>query len=62
VSFSIYTIVGSAIWSAMLAIVGYLLGSQWHVIDQIIAPISYVIAAMLAVAAAWWIFRYKRRA
>jgi membrane protein DedA with SNARE-associated domain len=62
VSFSIYTIVGSAIWSAMLAIVGYLLGSQWHVIDQIIAPISYVIAAVLVVAAAWWIFRVKRRA
>jgi membrane protein DedA with SNARE-associated domain len=62
VSFSIYTIVGSAIWSAMLAIVGYLLGSQWHVIDQIIAPISYVIAAVLVVAAGWWIFRVKRRA
>jgi membrane protein DedA with SNARE-associated domain len=62
VSFSIYTIVGSAIWSAMLAIVGYLLGSQWHVIDQIIAPISYVIAAVLVVAIAWWIFRVKRRA
>jgi membrane protein DedA with SNARE-associated domain len=62
VSFSIYTIVGSAIWSAMLAIVGYLLGSQWHVIDQIIAPIGYVIAAVLVVAIAWWIFRVRRRA
>jgi membrane protein DedA with SNARE-associated domain len=62
VSFSIYTIVGSAIWSAMLAIVGYLLGSQWHVLDQIIAPISYAIAALLVVAAGVWILRVKRRA
>jgi membrane protein DedA with SNARE-associated domain len=62
VSFSIYTIVGSAIWSAMLAIVGYLLGSQWHVLDQIIAPIGYAIAALLVVAAGVWILRVRRRA
>jgi membrane protein DedA with SNARE-associated domain len=62
VSFSIYTIVGSAIWSAMLAIVGYLLGSQWHVLDQIIAPIGYAIATLLVVAAGVWILRVRRRA
>jgi membrane protein DedA with SNARE-associated domain len=62
VSFSIYTVVGSAIWSALLAILGYLLGSQWHVLDQIIAPIGYAIAAILVVAAGWWIFRVRRRA
>jgi membrane protein DedA with SNARE-associated domain len=62
VSFSFYTIVGSAIWSAMLAIIGYLLGSQWELLDHIIAPIGYALAAALVVAAAWWILRVKRRA
>jgi membrane protein DedA with SNARE-associated domain len=61
-SFSIYTLAGSAIWSAMLAIVGYLLGSQWRVLDHIIAPIGYAIAAALVIASAWWIIRVRRRA
>jgi len=60
-AFTIYTVVGSAIWSAALAIVGYVLGSQWQTIDRIIAPIGYAIGAALVIAAAWWIFRVKRR-
>jgi membrane protein DedA with SNARE-associated domain len=30
--FSVYTILGSAVWSAALALAGYLLGGQWEVV------------------------------
>ena len=61
-SFAIYTIVGSAIWSAALAIVGFLLGSQWQLLERIIAPIGYAIAAAIVLAGVWWFVRLRRRA
>lgn len=60
--FTAYTALGSAVWSAALAVLGYSLRTQWRTLEPWVhryAAIA-VAAALLAVAAAWW--RGRRRA
>jgi len=55
--FSVYTFLGCLPWTFALAALGYLLGSQWHVVDKFLRPISIVIAVLVVVAAGWWLYR-----
>jgi membrane protein DedA with SNARE-associated domain len=55
--FSLYTFLGCLPWTFALAALGYALGSQWHVVDRFLRPISIVIAVLVAVAAGWWLYR-----
>jgi membrane protein DedA with SNARE-associated domain len=57
VRFSVYTFLGCLPWTFALAALGYALGSQWHVVDRFLRPISIVIAVLVAVAAGWWLYR-----
>lgn len=47
--FLTYTAIGSVIWSAILAYVGYILGRNWENIQNILHPIAYIVAAIVAV-------------
>lgn len=49
VKFLTYTTVGSVIWSAILAYVGYALGKNWENIQNILHPISYIVALIVVV-------------
>lgn len=53
--FSLYTFLGSLIWSAILTYVGVYFGSQWHVLEPYFRKFEIVIAVLLAVAAVWYI-------
>jgi membrane protein DedA with SNARE-associated domain len=55
--FSVYTFLGCLPWTFALAALGYVLGSQWHVVDRYLRPISIVIAVLVVVAAGWWLYR-----
>jgi membrane protein DedA with SNARE-associated domain len=55
--FSVYTFLGCLPWTFALAALGYVLGSQWHVVDKFLRPISIVIAVLVVVAAGWWLYR-----
>jgi membrane protein DedA with SNARE-associated domain len=44
-------------WTFALTALGYGLGSQWHVVERFLRPISFAIAAVVAVAAIWWLYR-----
>jgi membrane protein DedA with SNARE-associated domain len=57
VRFSVYTFLGCLPWTFALAALGYALGSQWHIVDRFLRPISIVIAVLVAVAAGWWLYR-----
>jgi hypothetical protein len=35
--------------------VGYALGGQWGVVERYLRPVSYAVAALVVVAAAWWL-------
>jgi alkaline phosphatase len=61
--FLLYTILGSLIWNTLLVGIGAVLGSSWHLITDwigVYSNIIYAVLALLAVAAAVWLFRRKR--
>jgi membrane protein DedA with SNARE-associated domain len=57
VRFSVYTFLGCLPWTFALAALGYALGSQWHLVERFLRPISIAIALLVLVAAAWWLYR-----
>jgi membrane protein DedA with SNARE-associated domain len=57
VRFSVYTFIGCLPWTFALTAVGYALGSQWEVVERYLRPVSYAVAALVVVAAAWWFGR-----
>ncbi len=60
-SFCIYTALGSGIWVVVLALTGYLLGSNQEIIHQEIKKISFFLTAGCVVLIAVYIYRYKKR-
>ncbi|HXF56664.1 MAG TPA: DedA family protein [Actinomycetota bacterium] len=58
--FTLYTFVGCLPWTFALAGVGYALGSQWHLVERFFRPLAYAVAAVLALAVAWWFLRRWR--
>jgi membrane protein DedA with SNARE-associated domain len=55
--FSIYTVLGCLPWTFALTAVGYALGGQWDVVERYMRPVSYLVAAVCAVAIGWWLYR-----
>ena len=55
VRFSIYTFAGCLPWTFALTAAGYALGGQWEVVERYLRPVSYAVAAVVLVAAAWWL-------
>ena len=41
--FLLYTTVGSAIWTAVLAYLGHKLGENYHAVEKYVGPVSYVV-------------------
>ncbi|MDO4442202.1 MAG: DedA family protein [Moraxella sp.] len=58
--FLVLTTLGSAIWSAILAYTGYVLGANYEAVEQFIAPISTAVVAVLFIAFAAIIIRRIR--
>ncbi len=59
--FVVLTFAGSFIWSLALAWAGYLLGSDWKKISDVIRPFDYPIAALILLGIAWFIWRHVHR-
>jgi membrane protein DedA with SNARE-associated domain len=57
IRFTVYTFLGCLPWTFALAALGYALGSQWHLVERFLRPISIAIALLVLVAAAWWLYR-----
>ena len=57
VRFSIYTFLGCLPWTFALTALGYALGSQWHLVERFLRPLSIAIALLVVAAAAWWLYR-----
>lgn len=58
--FLILTTIGSAIWTTILAYAGYVLGANYEVVEQFIAPISKgVVVVVLIIAFVIAFFRIK---
>lgn len=48
--FLLYTTLGAALWSGLLAYLGYLLGENFQKVHRYLAPVAYVVVAALVVA------------
>jgi membrane protein DedA with SNARE-associated domain len=59
--FLFYTTLGSAAWVGLLTYSGYLLGSQYEVVDEYLAPVSKIVLGGLVLAFAVWVFRRRRK-
>lgn len=60
VPFLLYTTLGAALWSGLLAYLGYLLGENFQKVHQYLAPVSYVVVAAIIVAFTVKIVRQRK--
>lgn len=51
------TTAGSAIWNTVLVVAGYLLGEQWHVVEQYTGILQWVVIAAVALLVVWFLWR-----
>ncbi|MEV8358604.1 DedA family protein [Microbacterium sp. NPDC076895] len=61
-TFSVFTLAGSAVWNALLIGLGAALGTQYELIDRYSTYLNYVVYAGLGGAVLWLIVRSARRA
>ena len=59
--FAVLTLAGSAIWNAVFIGAGWVLGDNWDVIEGYMGPLSYLVVALLGVAAVVLVVRKVRR-
>jgi len=62
VPFTVYTFIGSFIWSTGLAYGGYKLGQHWEDIRTAMRPFDYPIAAVIVLLVIWYVYRHVKRA
>jgi membrane protein DedA with SNARE-associated domain len=60
-SFLIWSTIGTAGWSAALAIAGYWLGTQFEDIEKIVGPLSSAIIALIVAAYVWRQLTWRKR-
>ncbi len=53
--FSLYTFIGSLLWSALLTFVGFYLGENWASLEPYYRKFEYIIAAVFVVSILWYI-------
>lgn len=59
--FLIYSSLGTAIWTAALALAGYALGSQYQTVSNWIGPVSNAVFAVIVVWYAYRVVTFRRR-
>jgi membrane protein DedA with SNARE-associated domain len=60
--FTVYTFAGAFIWSVGLAYGGYKLGQNYEDLRAWMRPLDYPIAAIIAAAVVWYVYRHVKRA
>lgn len=60
-SFSIYTFVGSFIWSYFLAWLGAILGDNWHVLETYFRKFDVVIVIVIIAFIIFWVRRHLKQ-
>lgn len=59
--FTGYTLAGSVIWAAVLALLGRLLGAHWHQIVSFFSGFTDVTAVVVVLVIGWLVLRARRR-
>ena len=56
--FTIYTIAGAAIWNALLAYLGYILGKNWEQVTRYTEELSIVVVILLVIGCIYYVYRH----
>lgn len=59
--FSIFTLIGSLIWSAFLAWLGFSLGKNWHSIEGIYRKFEYIVVLLIVCAVVFYIWHKVKK-
>ncbi|MBE9013399.1 DedA family protein [Pseudanabaenaceae cyanobacterium LEGE 13415] len=59
--FLVYSTIGTTIWTFALTYAGFVLGANYELVDEYLAPVSKVVAAILLVAFIVWIVRRRQK-
>jgi membrane protein DedA with SNARE-associated domain len=59
--FIFYTTLGSALWVGLLTYTGYILGSQYKLVEEYLAPVSKIVLGGLVLAFVFWLVKRKRK-
>lgn len=57
--FLVFSTLGTAVWSSVLAGAGFVLGSQFHDVEQWLGPISTGVIVIIIAAYVWRLYRWK---
>lgn len=60
VKFTIYTFLGSFLWSCLLAYLGYAAGANWERIRAAMRPFDYPIILVILLLVGWYVYRKLR--
>ena len=52
--FGLLTLAGSLLWNSVFVLAGYLLGEQWHIVEEYAGILQYVVIAAAAAALVWF--------
>lgn len=58
--FTLYTVIGSAVWNTALILVGYAASSYQHQVETALSYLQYAVVAALAGGVAWFLWRRNR--
>lgn len=58
--FLVLTALGSLIWNSIFVVAGYLLGANWHVVEEYAAVFQIIVAVVAAVVACLFVYRRLR--
>ncbi len=61
-TFMLLTTLGSAVWNSVLIGAGYLLGERYHVVEQYLGIVQWVVLAVVVAAVVWFVVGRVRRA
>lgn len=59
--FSLFTLLGSSIWTVGMAYAGYALGENWELVERWMQPIAWFFIVLIVAGIAWWIIKRTRR-
>ncbi len=59
--FLLYTTLGSAIWNTVFVVAGYVLGENWHVIEESVGVYSKLVLGVVALVTAAFVVTRMRR-
>lgn len=61
IKFLLYTIIGSLVWNSVIIVIGYVVGDNFLVINEVLKKYSYLFVALITIIVVIVIFRKRRK-